>query len=110
MNSERSLHSQPVPSVHSSHEDEVDLWQLATILWAGKLGIIAVAIVCGFGGLWFAKTAEEEWTAKAQVTAPDYADFQNATESTQKLLPILNGQILEERITAIKFNDGDAAF
>jgi LPS O-antigen subunit length determinant protein (WzzB/FepE family) len=110
MNPEHPTHNQPYPSAHSSYDDEIDLWQLVSTLWAGKLWIIGIAIICGLLGLWFAKTTEEEWTAKAQVIAPDYADFQQATEYTQKLLPILDDKTLEEKIKAIKFNDGDAAF
>lgn len=112
MNSEHPTHSQPYSPAHSpnAYDDEIDLWQLVSTLWAGKLWIIALAVACGLLGLWFAKTTEEEWTAKAQVVAPDYADFQEATESTQKLLPIFDGKVLEEKIATIKFNDGDAVF
>lgn len=125
MNSEHPTHSQPYSPAHSpnAYDDEIDLWQLVSTLWAGKLWIIALAVVCGLVGLWFAKTTEEKWTAKAQVTAPDYADFQPATEFTQKLLPILQASelspelspvlyesALEKKIKAIQFSDGNAIF
>src|SRR5690606_8481286 len=123
MNPERPPYNQPYPSAHSSYDDEIDLWQLVTTLWAGKLWIIGIALVCGLLGLWYAKTSEEEWIAKAQVTTPDYADFQPATEFTQKLLPILQASelsseltpvlyesALEKKIKSIEFSDGNAIF
>lgn len=108
MNPERPPYNQPYPSAHSSYDDEIDLWQLVTTLWAGKLWIIGIAVVCGLLGLWYAKTTEEEWTAEAQVVAPDYADFQQATEYIQKLLPILDSTTFEEKTKAINFHDAEA--
>ncbi|CAM5197258.1 hypothetical protein OURE66S_04501 [Oligella ureolytica] len=76
-------------SEQTNYSDEIDLFELFGTIWRGKWTIIAITIVAIILAALYAFTAKEQWTAKAQMRAPEqqqlqtYIDIQQAYNRLQ---------------------------
>ena len=51
-------------------DDEIDLRELLTSLWANKILILAITAICSIAGIVYAFLAPQLWSAKAVIVAP----------------------------------------
>lgn len=94
--------NQPSPSSHSayppvppyyqqSNNDEIDLRELFSALWQGKLTILLCTVVFAVAAVVYALTAQQWWSAKATVTQPALSQivtFQQQVKQYQLLFDL----------------------
>lgn len=73
-------------------ENGIDLVALASVLWQGKLWVAVIAISFAVMAAVYALKAQEWWTAKALVEAPQVFDYEAYYVSIQEFKQILNDQ------------------
>ncbi len=76
---------------YQQYDDEIDLWELVTCLWRGKLWIVLSAGLFAIAGLTYATLATETWRAEAQISQPRYTNYQPLVTQMQNLKPAFNG-------------------
>ncbi|MGL5813531.1 MAG: LPS O-antigen chain length determinant protein WzzB [Aeromonas sp.] len=69
-------------------ENEIDLYELISLVWKKKFRILLVTCMCSCLGLFYAMTASEQWTANATIYQPKPRD----TLELDRLRAILNIQ------------------
>lgn len=71
-------------------DDEIDLKELIIALWQGKVTIMAVTVLCAAIAVVYALKAEEVWTAKASVSAPEVSDFVDYQTMVSNYQPVFD--------------------
>lgn len=94
---------------HTSYDDEIDLWQLAVILWEGKYWIVGITFLFMLAGLAYAKFTDEQWESTAQVIEPDYNRYQEILAYTRRLEPAF-GNEFNARIKNLNFSSSEEVF
>ncbi|AOM42559.1 LPS O-antigen length regulator Wzz(fepE) [Xenorhabdus hominickii] len=61
---------------HSTQEDEIDLFELFSVLFQSKYLIIAVSFIFAIIGFGFASFLPQKWTSTAAVVKPGLEEFQ----------------------------------
>lgn len=74
----------------SFHDDEIDLKELFMALWKGKITIILCTLVFAIGAVMYALTAQEWWSSKAKIMAPQLHDISEYQEQVRQYQPIFN--------------------
>lgn len=97
------------PLPHPTHDDEIDLWQLAIILWEGKYWVIGITLLFILGGLGYTKLSNEQWDSTAKVIKPDYNRYQEILAYTRRLEPAFGSQY-SERIKDLDFGSSEEVF
>ncbi|OOF28693.1 hypothetical protein BZJ18_03805 [Salinivibrio sp. IB872] len=95
------------PTFYQVHEDEIDIRELCSAIWAGKLTIITFTLLFSICAIFYALQAQEWWSSKAEISLPSVTDisefqeqvnqyqpiFNAATESDEKNVTVLNKQL-----------------
>lgn len=93
--------NQPSPSSHSayppvppyyqqSNNDEIDLRELFSALWQGKLTILLCTVVFAVAAVVYALTAQQWWSAKATVTQPALSQIVTFQQQVKQHQPLFD--------------------
>ncbi|QIR06517.1 LPS O-antigen chain length determinant protein WzzB [Salinivibrio costicola] len=95
------------PTFYQVHEDAIDIRELCSAIWAGKLTIITFTLLFSICAIFYALQAQEWWSSKAEISLPSVTDisefqeqvnqyqtiFNAATGLDEKNVPVLNKQL-----------------
>ena len=73
-------------SQNYNQDDEIDLRELFTTLWEGKVFIIAIAGILTIGGLAYALLAPQEWSAKAIVVEASPVEVEQLRQKLERMV------------------------
>ncbi|OEF10068.1 LPS O-antigen chain length determinant protein WzzB [Aliivibrio logei] len=78
------------PPPFEQHNDEIILKELCLALWKGKITIILCTVIFIIGAVIYALTAQEWWSSKAKIMAPQVHDFSEYQEQVKQYQPIFD--------------------
>ncbi len=76
----------------AQQSDEIDLIELVVSIWRKKWWVVLFTVIFAMAGVFYALTAKEQWTSKAEVIAPQ----------TIEISDILTQRLAYARITGVK--------
>ena len=74
----------------SFQNDEIDLKELFIALWKGKITIILCTLVFATGAVCYAVTAQEWWSSKAKIMAPQVYNFAEYRDQVKQFQPVFD--------------------
>ena len=90
MNNQSPQQFQQYPQPPSFQNDEIDLKELFMALWKGKLTIILCTLVFAIGAVCYAVTAQEWWSSKAKIMAPQVYNFAEYRDQVKQFQPVFD--------------------
>lgn len=92
-------------------DDEIDLFEVFSLLWAKKWWIFLTTLVCTVLAGAYAFTAKEQWTSKAEILKPSIVDIKNYYNlQSQYALASGGGVNLEDVVNNVFTSFKDLAF
>jgi len=88
------------PQVWHATSDEINLYELLSVLWHKKLSILVITVLFAAVGVCYAFFAPQQWSAKAVITEPKPEDLQ----------PMQKGARLATALGLTGFPDGKGLY
>ncbi|MBF4354690.1 LPS O-antigen chain length determinant protein WzzB, partial [Vibrio anguillarum] len=73
-----------------SNNDEIDLRELFSVLWQGKLTIVLCTVLFAVMAVVYALTAQQWWSAKATVTQPELSQVVTFLQQVKQYQPLFD--------------------